>query len=300
MDSLRILVLAVLALIATPSFAQGTALNVTSGSMVATDQDFSGVPYAFAGSGFSASGMFATDGFTTLGPANPLLPGPAFLSLQAGTGTADLIMSLTVHGVLLVLPIGAPAGAGFSTDFVLTGPGTYTSPFTFTGSFLGAPQSVLSSNPTAGCDVIACTQFSFTGGGIVKIDVVPDPNAQGFFDISQASFTFKAPEPPTMALLLLGFAGLAAVGYGRKRWTSSFSAASSRTSRSASVAGWRSVAFQPASRTGAGLAPPDLTLDWLDRLRGIVRGKLLVKGVVTGQDAQSAVGPSGRCGHRLE
>jgi isopentenyl diphosphate isomerase/L-lactate dehydrogenase-like FMN-dependent dehydrogenase len=38
-----------------------------------------------------------------------------------------------------------------------------------------------------------------------------------------------------------------------------------------------------------GLAPPDLTLDWLDRLRGIVRGKLFVKGVVTGEDAQSAV-----------
>ena len=38
-----------------------------------------------------------------------------------------------------------------------------------------------------------------------------------------------------------------------------------------------------------GLAPPALTLDWLDRLRGIVRGKLFVKGVVTGEDAQSAV-----------
>jgi (S)-2-hydroxy-acid oxidase len=38
-----------------------------------------------------------------------------------------------------------------------------------------------------------------------------------------------------------------------------------------------------------GLAPPALTLDWLDRLRGIVRGKLLVKGIVTGEDAASAV-----------
>ena len=38
-----------------------------------------------------------------------------------------------------------------------------------------------------------------------------------------------------------------------------------------------------------GLAPPALTLDWLDRLRGIVCGKLFVKGVVTGEDAQSAV-----------
>lgn len=38
-----------------------------------------------------------------------------------------------------------------------------------------------------------------------------------------------------------------------------------------------------------GLAPPALTLDWLDRLRAIVRGKLFVKGIVTGEDAQSAV-----------
>jgi 4-hydroxymandelate oxidase len=39
-----------------------------------------------------------------------------------------------------------------------------------------------------------------------------------------------------------------------------------------------------------GLAPAALTLDWLDRLRKIVRGKLLVKGLVTGEDAASAVG----------
>jgi 4-hydroxymandelate oxidase len=38
-----------------------------------------------------------------------------------------------------------------------------------------------------------------------------------------------------------------------------------------------------------GLAPPALTLEWLDRLRGIVRGKLVVKGIVTAEDAESAV-----------
>jgi len=38
-----------------------------------------------------------------------------------------------------------------------------------------------------------------------------------------------------------------------------------------------------------GLAPPALTLGWLDRLRGIVRGRLLVKGIVTGEDADSAI-----------
>ena len=38
-----------------------------------------------------------------------------------------------------------------------------------------------------------------------------------------------------------------------------------------------------------GLAPAALTLEWVDRLRGLVRGKLLIKGIVTGEDAQAAV-----------
>jgi 4-hydroxymandelate oxidase len=38
-----------------------------------------------------------------------------------------------------------------------------------------------------------------------------------------------------------------------------------------------------------GLAPPGLTLQWVDRLRGLVRGKLLIKGIVTAEDAQAVV-----------
>jgi 4-hydroxymandelate oxidase len=38
-----------------------------------------------------------------------------------------------------------------------------------------------------------------------------------------------------------------------------------------------------------GLAPPGLTLEWVDRLRRLVRGKLLIKGIVTGEDALAAV-----------
>jgi (S)-2-hydroxy-acid oxidase len=37
------------------------------------------------------------------------------------------------------------------------------------------------------------------------------------------------------------------------------------------------------------LAPPDLTVGYLDRLRAIVKGRMLVKGVVTGEDAALAV-----------
>jgi 4-hydroxymandelate oxidase len=38
-----------------------------------------------------------------------------------------------------------------------------------------------------------------------------------------------------------------------------------------------------------GLAPPDLTIAFLDRLRALVKGRLIVKGVVTGEDAAIAV-----------
>jgi hypothetical protein len=38
-----------------------------------------------------------------------------------------------------------------------------------------------------------------------------------------------------------------------------------------------------------GLAPPDLTIAFLDRLRALVKGRLIVKGIVTGEDAGIAV-----------
>jgi len=38
-----------------------------------------------------------------------------------------------------------------------------------------------------------------------------------------------------------------------------------------------------------GLSPPALTTEYLDRLRGIVKGRLVIKGVVTGEDATLAV-----------
>jgi 4-hydroxymandelate oxidase len=37
------------------------------------------------------------------------------------------------------------------------------------------------------------------------------------------------------------------------------------------------------------LAPPDLTVAFLDRLRKIVKGRLIIKGIVTGEDAAAAV-----------
>ena len=37
------------------------------------------------------------------------------------------------------------------------------------------------------------------------------------------------------------------------------------------------------------ISPPDLTPAFLDRLRGIVKGRLLIKGIVTGEDAAIAI-----------
>jgi len=215
MDALRTLSLAFLSAVAsTPAFAQ--TFNATSGSMVIGSGDFFGTPYTFAGTDFSASVMFETDPLE-----NPLLlpfsPGPLDLQLFGDTATPSLTMSLTMHGV----PWGLPMNTAFDGEAIaqfdinprlmLTGPGTYSTTFAFTGSFLGAPQSVVSSNPALGCDVITCTLLSFNGGGTVKLNVDSDPNFPGSLDITQASFAFKpssAPTPSSASLLLLGLVAL--------------------------------------------------------------------------------------------
>jgi hypothetical protein len=120
-------------------------------------------------------------------------------------------MSLTVRGVPWDYPVGTTADgdamAQFSIpDLVLPHPGMFSFPFDFEADFRGRPTSV--APPSVGCDVIMCTTLDFFGGGTATLDVVPDTNFPGFLDIAQASYTLKAPEPSTTALLLLGFAAL--------------------------------------------------------------------------------------------
>jgi hypothetical protein len=59
-----------------------------------------------------------------------------------------------------------------------------------------------------GCDVIMCTTLDFSGGGMVTLDVVASTSVPGSFQVTQATYTFEAPTPSTVSLMLLGLAAL--------------------------------------------------------------------------------------------
>jgi hypothetical protein len=218
MDTLRTLSLAVLwAFLCVSAFAQ-TTFNATSGSMVIHPGD-QGVPYTVGGADFSASGNI-------VGPADNPLDSPYFpglsnsLLITGDSASGFFDMSLTVRGVPWSYPVGTTADgqaiARFLTlDSGLTHPGIFSFPFDFEGSFRGRPTSA--APPGVGCDVIMCTTLDFFGGGTVTLDVVPDPNFPGLLDISQASYTFMAPTPSTVSLMLLGLAALGCQAWARMR-----------------------------------------------------------------------------------
>lgn len=60
------------------------------------------------------------------------------------------------------------------------------------------------------------TTFEFRGTGTVAYNTVPDPNLPGMFKVTEATFTFTAPEPSIPSLLLLCFAGLAVLSRRRR------------------------------------------------------------------------------------
>ena len=210
---IRLLVL----LVVGPSLASAQTFDVTSGSMVLQSGHESTMPYTAASPDFSFSGVI----FPCSGLCNPIdlpfSPGnnPGF-TLIGDTSTPTLTdVTLSVAGAPWALPSninmdGGSASAVFVVNsFVLKRPGTDFSTFDFSGRFFGVPLSELSSHPGADCghsSPITCTTLLFKGSGSVEFNVVPAP--EGALQISQATFTFKAPEPPTMALLLLGLAGV--------------------------------------------------------------------------------------------
>jgi hypothetical protein len=168
-------------------------------------------PFTVAGPGFSASGTHR------LSPINPLdfpyPPGVNTLHIPGTTSDLNLTMDLTVRGVPFGLPPGPDGGEAQSifhgAPVVLSGPGTFFGTFTYFGSFIGVPLSVISANPGKTCRQLICSSFLIDGGGAVTYDVVPFPQVPGALEISTATFSFQAPEPSTTSLLLVAFAGLA-------------------------------------------------------------------------------------------
>jgi hypothetical protein len=104
------------------------------------------------------------------------------------------------------------AGVLFSASAVLSGPGTYTETFDLSGNFEGFPAG-MSAGP--GCN--NCTNFTFNGGGTVTLEAVPYPPISGTLEIAKATYTVKAPEPSTTALLLSALGGLAIADARRRR-----------------------------------------------------------------------------------
>jgi hypothetical protein len=208
MDTLRTLSLAFLTVfVFTPAFAQ-TTFNATSGSMVIHPGD-QGVPYTVAGPDFSASGDIVGPGDNPFDLPIPPISGPSMIS--GDTAAGDLSMLLTVRGVPWSYPVGTTADGGATAQFLipdllLTHPGIFSFPFDFGGSFRGRPTSV--APPGVGCDVIMCTTMDFSGGGMVTLDVVASTSVPGSFQVTQATYTFEAPTPSTVSLMLLGLAAL--------------------------------------------------------------------------------------------
>jgi hypothetical protein len=95
----------------------------------------------------------------------------------------------------------------------VNGPLEVSRRFTFEGSFKGAPEPFA---PGLSCDVLNCKTLNFGGGGIVTFGLFPYGGGGPFMVLAQETFNFGVvPEPSTASLLLLGFAGLAILGWGR-------------------------------------------------------------------------------------
>jgi hypothetical protein len=208
MDTLRTLSSAfLLAFICTSAFAQTITFDVTNGSMTHfLNGDY---PYTIAGPGFSSSGDITPE--IPLDLDSPVGPGSFTFVVDGNTATYDLaVTSLTVHGVPLDTS-QASALSAFSTTVVFGAhPGTYHSPFTFFGVFVECDPTTCTGEPSTGA-------VKYSGSGVVTWNLVPDPNFPGSFDISKATFTFKAPEPSTASLLLIAFGVLGFSAWTRMR-----------------------------------------------------------------------------------
>jgi PEP-CTERM motif len=175
-------------------------------------------PFNFAGKGFSASGELTEYGNLGNSPFTVafLQIGSTYDASIAGITGGGLLtqFELTVNGVPWGIPAGGDASVFFSAVLPVTGSSGVTQPFSFEGSFTGAPEPFA---PGLGCDVLNCKTLNFAGGGIVFFGLTPHEGGPPSMELAQETFNFGVvPEPSTASLLLLGFAGLAILGWRRR------------------------------------------------------------------------------------
>jgi PEP-CTERM motif len=139
-----------------------------------------------------------------IGP--PIPSGGEFRYIFSTRDPANLSMTLAIDNVLLPQD---PSGSAFvSIDIegpTITHAGTYPVIFGWGGEF-------------ESCRFCTLWILSNAGIGSGVIDVVPYPGRPNTFYVDQANLTFGfgAPEPSAASLLLLGFAGLAILGWRRR------------------------------------------------------------------------------------
>jgi len=95
----------------------------------------------------------------------------------------------------------------------ITHPGTYSASFNLLSQFVGQP---LAPDEVHCTFETPCTYWNFFGAGTGVLYVADYPGQPNSFMITGGKFTFRAPEPSTAALLLLGVGGLAVLGLRRK------------------------------------------------------------------------------------
>lgn len=194
-----------LLLVPTLAFAQVQVGQITSGSATTVGDT---LQFNFAGDGFSGAGTFFF--FPALFP-------PFSGQINIFEQSPELSMGVTLNGVpwsdadTNAAPGFANAIIGTNSDVPLH-PGTYSVPFGFSADFFGAPASEFMGPGFPGCNIVQCQSLEFNGSGIATLELAPYSSPAGSVQLVQATFTFTAPEPSTLWLLLLGVVGLAVLG----------------------------------------------------------------------------------------
>jgi hypothetical protein len=172
---------------------------------------------------YGAGGLFTITGSV---PDNyqvylplPVYPGLNNLSFTQtwvnGDGAAVPSMLITVGGVPYSFEGYPQPGASIAVNMpaiTISGPGTFTLPFTFLADF-----TVWSGATNPYFPMCDCTYFSVPGAGTATFTIVPDSRVPGGFDIDQINYTFNksVPTPSTASLMLLSLVVLAGMGWRR-------------------------------------------------------------------------------------
>ena len=206
----------------------GVLLSITTGTMSLTNNggDPGGAAWSASGPGFTTEGVSA--GISNVGFSY-------FFPYSAGGWGSDsfdnsdssLTMGLTVNGVSYGYFPQSQTSAGaeftFESSGAITHPGTYPASFGFSSGLNGQPVVTGNCYPST-----PCTKWAVNGSGTGVIYVSDDPGVPGYFVVTGGSSTFRAPEPSTTSLLLVGVAGLVVLGR-RRRFGATLLPASQRS-----------------------------------------------------------------------